>query len=446
MAKKKKKFADFMIGKRLLCLLVIVGLVMFALVTAFGGQLSEAIRLMTSYYRLDNLGMKGPFSIEPVKRLWEFFWEAFIQAGENPVPDYPTEFAIDKGTIIGFKLGSLLSLGFCMLLTAIFPKMRSRLCFVGALFVISVVNMFVALNANTYVWGAFFKSLPFVENDPMVSGSFYGGSFFCALRDSQAFGWLWIGNLTAIVNCLFGRTLSKIKGVGKGIYLLPFICAVLALLTYFCDSWMFSLRLPQADGVYFLLIVGFYAIFCTQILKVVELPEKTVAFNLVWHILLLLFSHGIWDMFWAFRTTRYLNKEESLKKRKLFLETILFVLISPYRIWWIFRTSALVDQLAKENGVKSNLKILCLILAFFLPIVPMILLQIKLNQIVKARGQEESEEVVEKEFTEETTVEEIAQEAMNELVEEASGLVEDVGEESGLADLISSAKTEEVEV
>ena len=150
-------------------------------------------------------------------------------------------------------------------------------------------------------------------------------------------------------------------------------------------------------------------------------------------------------MFWAFRTTRYLNKEESLKKRNLFLETLLFILLSPYRIWWIFRTSVLVDQLAKENGVKSKLKILCLILAFFVPIVPMILLQIKLNQIVKARGGEETEEVAVEEFGEETTVEEIAEEAMNELAEEASGLVEDVGEESGLADLISSATKEEVE-
>ncbi len=229
-------------------------------------------------------------------------------------------------------------------------------------------------------------------------------------------------------------------------YLLPFICSVLALITYFCDSWMFSLKLSQADGVYFLLIVGFYAIFCTQILKVVELPEKTVAFNLVWHILLLCFSAGIWKHFWAFRTTRYLNKEESLKKRNLFLETLLYVLVAPYRIYWAFRTGMLVDQLAKENGLKSNIKIACLITAFVSPVIPAILLQIKLNKIVKARGQEETEEeVAEEEFSEETTVEEIAEEAMNELAEEASGLVEDISEEAGIENPLAQAQAEEVE-
>lgn len=424
-----------MLGKRILCLLVIVGLVAFACLTFFGSDIYRAIELITRNigYIGGDLGLKGPFSIEPAERLWEAFWDAYSQMKQqNSSLDYITAFAIDKGTIIGLKTGSLVSLGFCMLLTAVFPKMRSKLCFVGALFVVSLVNLGVALNANTHIWEAVFNSLSSnqqdmlgkqyyweaVFNPDMLGKQYYTTSFFCAIRDSQAFGWLWVANLTAIVNCMFGRTLSKIKGVGKGIYLLPFVCATLAMMTYFADSWLFALTMYHSDGLYFLLIFGFYGIFCTQILKVSEIPEKTMAFNLVWHILLLCFSAGLWKHFWAFRTTRYLNKEKELKKRNLFLETLLYIFVSPYRIWWAFRTGALVEELGKENGVKANIKILCLITAFFTPIAPAIILQVVLNKIVKARGEDVEETPVVEEFSEDTTVEEIAQEALNELTED----------------------------
>ena len=116
MAKKKIKFANFMFGKRILCLLVIVGLVAFACLTFFGSDIYRAIELMTrsGMGLLQNLGMKGHFSLEPLQILWEAFFDAYSQMKQQSTPEYITAFAIEKSTLISLKTGSLVSLGFCM--------------------------------------------------------------------------------------------------------------------------------------------------------------------------------------------------------------------------------------------------------------------------------------------------------------------------------------------
>lgn len=439
------KFADFKLGKRLLCLLGIVVLIMLFAVVAFGPTLNETFKMMSNGQVILDFGHKGVFSLQPIVKFFEIFWDCLTrviseQRSTAYADIYMRGLQITMGDLKALKTGSLLSLGFCLFLTAIFPNMRSRLCFVGALFAISFVNLLIAFQANLYLIETSIGSLPFMEQD-MAAGRYDNSLaiYYYALRDSQTFGWLWVANITAIVNCMFGRTLSKIKGIGKGLYLLPLICSALALCTFVFDSVFLGLSLPYTDGVYLLLIVTFYAIFTTQILKVVELPEKTVAFKLLWHILLLLFTSGLWEWYWVFRTTKYLNKEEVLKKRITILETLLYIFVEPYRIYWLARTAWLTDKLGKENGINSKIWIVCLVLAFFVPIVPVIMIQAKLNKIVKIRTEREEEPVVEEtvqetEFSENTTVEEIAQEAIQELEEEVSGLAEDVGLEVATAE------------
>ena len=57
-----------------------------------------------------------------------------------------------------------------------------------------------------------------------------------------------------------------------------------------------------------------------------------------------------------------------------------------YSIYWTYKTAQRIDKLAAAKSVSSDIATLCLILEFFIPIVPMILMQDKLNSVVTARS------------------------------------------------------------
>ena len=52
-----------------------------------------------------------------------------------------------------------------------------------------------------------------------------------------------------------------------------------------------------------------------------------------------------------------------------------------YFIYWMYKNAQRLDKLAAQNGVASDLTTLCLILAIFVPIIPPILMQDKINAI-----------------------------------------------------------------
>ena len=55
-----------------------------------------------------------------------------------------------------------------------------------------------------------------------------------------------------------------------------------------------------------------------------------------------------------------------------------------YIIYWTYKTAQRVDKMAAAKGISSDMATLCLILAIFVPIIPPILLQDKMNNIATA--------------------------------------------------------------
>ncbi|MBQ4560082.1 MAG: SHOCT domain-containing protein [Tyzzerella sp.] len=53
-----------------------------------------------------------------------------------------------------------------------------------------------------------------------------------------------------------------------------------------------------------------------------------------------------------------------------------------YSIYWTYKSAIRIDKLARTKGIQSDLSTLCLILAIFVPIIPPILMQDKVNAIV----------------------------------------------------------------
>lgn len=119
------------------------------------------------------------------------------------------------------------------------------------------------------------------------------------------------------------------------------------------------------------------------------------------HICLLLFTFGIWQLIWIHKTTGYTNLLENEEKRNPLTKLLLCMFVPFYMIFWTYKTAQRIDQIAKARGIASDLTTICLILAFFVPIIAPILMQNKINDLVthtakggtsESSGAESSEE------------------------------------------------------
>lgn len=106
--------------------------------------------------------------------------------------------------------------------------------------------------------------------------------------------------------------------------------------------------------------------------------------GLVMHVLLLLFTGGIWLYIWIYRTTAYLNRCKTMEQRSPAKKLLLCMFIPFYFIYWIYVSAQRIDILAREKGMNDSSASLCLILAIFIPIVPVILMQSKINSVISA--------------------------------------------------------------
>ena len=120
-----------------------------------------------------------------------------------------------------------------------------------------------------------------------------------------------------------------------------------------------------------------------QATNVVETTNEAYC-SLVKHILLLLFTFGIWHCIWIYRMTRYTNAVQDEEPRNSTNKLLLCLFVPFYLIYWTYKTAQRVDKMAAAKGISSDMSTLCLILEIFVPIIPPVLLQDKMNNIVTA--------------------------------------------------------------
>lgn len=110
-------------------------------------------------------------------------------------------------------------------------------------------------------------------------------------------------------------------------------------------------------------------------------PGSALEFSLVGHILLLVFLGGIWQYIWIYRVTKALNDIPGEENRNPVTKLLLCMFVPFYYIYWIYKSCQRIDKLAAIQGVSSDITTLCLILSFFIGIVPPIIMQEKMNSI-----------------------------------------------------------------
>ena len=115
-------------------------------------------------------------------------------------------------------------------------------------------------------------------------------------------------------------------------------------------------------------------------------PASTMYCGLAKHVLLLLFTFGIWYLIWIYRATGYLNQVEDEPPRNPTTKLLLCMFVPFYGIYWTYKSAQRIDKLSAARGIPSDLSTLCLILAIFVAIIPPILMQDKINAILSAEG------------------------------------------------------------
>ena len=106
--------------------------------------------------------------------------------------------------------------------------------------------------------------------------------------------------------------------------------------------------------------------------------------DMVKHVLLLLFTFGIWQCIWIYKTTELLNCIQDEPPRNPTTKLLLCIFVPFYIVYWMYKHAQYIDKFAAAKGVHSDIAVLCLVLEFFVPIVPPIVMQDKINNIVKA--------------------------------------------------------------
>ena len=106
--------------------------------------------------------------------------------------------------------------------------------------------------------------------------------------------------------------------------------------------------------------------------------------GLVKHILLLLFTFGIWLYIWIYRTTRYLNCVEDEEQRNPTNQLLLCLFVPFYYIYWMYKSAQRIDKISAARGKSDDMAMLCLILSLFVAIIPPILMQDKINGFATA--------------------------------------------------------------
>ena len=143
-----------------------------------------------------------------------------------------------------------------------------------------------------------------------------------------------------------------------------------------------------------LLCVGFVflGMYMNENNKIIDMGKDTTASSLAGycdltkHILLLIFTFGIWHYIWIYRTTDFLNTTPNEEKQNPTNKLLLCMFVPFYYIYWIYKNAKRIDNLALSKGKESDICTVCLILAIFIPIIPPILMQDKMNKAVKFSG------------------------------------------------------------
>ena len=107
--------------------------------------------------------------------------------------------------------------------------------------------------------------------------------------------------------------------------------------------------------------------------------------DMVSHVLLLLFTCGIYYLVWIYRMTESLNACKNEGYRSPVKKLLLCMFIPFYLYYWTYKSADRIDMLGYEKGIKGDTAAVSTVLSIFLPILAPIFMQNKLNTVIMTR-------------------------------------------------------------
>lgn len=203
--------------------------------------------------------------------------------------------------------------------------------------------------------------------------------------------------------CVFTLIKSeKAKKVFKYIGIILIICVALMAIHVIIDFIDYMISYASSsfaeNAMYFIFNYSEFSYFGGIIIllisfmtsqKEITFPASSTAYgksykSLVPHVLLLLFTCGIYYLVWIYRTTDSLNACKNEEYRNPVNKLLLCMFVPFYSIYWTYKSTHRIDTLGYEKGIQGDTATLSLILSLFVPILPPILMQSKLNSVIMA--------------------------------------------------------------
>lgn len=282
--------------------------------------------------------------------------------------------------ILSFSFANLLSLaGYLLISAMLFIKQKDITISIGfAIVALSEIihliayrgfmNKFTALiSAAAYAFIAFISLAVYTDFLPKYKNSFSGTFFIPIILVAVS---VFLSFINAIV--------LSFRGVGGGFVFrtLVFGAAEVIAVVFACKMMVFPDGMPQKT------ININYDETGEQAPSV--LPKEAYC-DMAKHVLLLLFTFGIWNLIWVYKVTGYLNTVKDEESRNPTTKLLLYMFVPFYSIYWIYKSAQRIDKLAKQKGLSADSATLCLIMAIFLPIIAPIIMQDKMNNIITVK-------------------------------------------------------------
>ena len=205
-------------------------------------------------------------------------------------------------------------------------------------------------------------------------------------------GFLFVFSLSVCEQSLIKLNLGKFKDIAGKIFFLP---ALLSLVAPILNIFIYDyIRITDFILIFVNVAISFSIALwlkdpCVKTRSVSEetkdgtFVEETyddAYCGLGKHIVLCLFTFGIWYLIWTHRTTKYLNKAPGAQWYNPTSKLLLCMFVPFYQIFWFYKHGQRLDAMSKQKNLNnSDMATLCLILGIFIPIVACILMQDRIN-------------------------------------------------------------------
>ena len=104
--------------------------------------------------------------------------------------------------------------------------------------------------------------------------------------------------------------------------------------------------------------------------------------NLVSMVLLMVFTLGIYFLYWVYQTTEYANRDKSTPHHTPVVQLLLVMFVPYYELYWFYKTSKKLTHLGEPFEVFDDNSIVTLLLGIFgLDFIGAVVLQDQINKI-----------------------------------------------------------------